>query len=148
MENTEQTREQQVWQRVMARQEMPRGDDLRTLLLAAMEQSGSFRRLSEALSGKQRELVKQLYEAQQAGVACLKGIAALSHQGEEALKLWSPAKEPAAKLLEKCYHRSRRCLVEYTARCADPEFGPVFQQLARREEQICAQIAQLLGSLR
>ena len=148
MENLESNMQQQVWQRVFARPEEARGEDLRTLLLTAMELAAGYRYLTGVLTGKQRERVRALQKGEAANAACLKGVAVLSGRGEEILKIWSPAKEPPRRLLEKSYHKTRRCMVEYMSRSAEPEFGTVFQKLADREGSHCAMLAELLGSLK
>lgn len=148
MDNYDPNTEQQVWQRVFARPVEPQGEDLRVLLLAAMELSASYRYLSGVLTGKQREQVKMLFEGEQANIACLKGIGMLSGRGDEILKIWNPSREPARRILEKCYHSTRRCLIEYTARSADSEFGAVFQKMAEREGKHCATVAELLGGMK
>ena len=145
MEEFDPNVEQQVWQRVFAKPGEPVRGDLRGLLLAAMELAGAYRYLAGVLTGKARERVKQLYEGESANIACLKGIGILSGRGEEVLKIWNPSKEPAGKLLEKCYHRTRRCMVDYMARSAEAEFGVVFQKMGEREGRHCAFLAELLG---
>lgn len=138
---------QQVWQRVFAHQEETAVSQLRGLLLAAGELAGNYRYLMGTLNGRSRELARALYEGQLEIVACLKGISVLSHQGEEALTLWTPEKSPAKKLLESCYHRTRRCMVDYSARSAEPEFGTVFLRLAELAGRSCILITRLLGTL-
>lgn len=145
MENLDQNTQKQVWQRVFARPVEAQGDDLRRLLMAAMEQAAGYRSLAAVLTGRRKERAKALYEGQMATISCLKGIGILSGKGEEVLKIWDPAKEPVRKVLEKSYHRSRRAMIEYTSRSADAEFGAVFQRLAEREGKHCALIAELLG---
>ena len=143
----ERSAQAQVWERVFARNgEQPR-DDLRELLAAATELAGVYRHLAGTLTGKPRERVRQLYEEELANIACLKGLGILAGRREEVLKIWAPSREPGKKLLEKCYHRSRRCMVNYMGYSAEPEFGVVFQKLAEREGQHCALIAELLGML-
>lgn len=148
MENWNPDAEQQVWQRVFARPGEEVRADQRGLLLAAMELAASYRYLAGVLTGKAREQAKQLYEGEKENLLCLKGIGILSGRKEEVLKIWNPPKEPAAKLLEKCYHRTRRCAMEYTARSAEVEFGIVFQKMADREGQHCVILAELLGGLK
>ena len=145
MEN--QNKEQQIWQRVLQGQEGQPRSDLRQLQLASMELAGIYRHLSGTLAGKQRELAKKLYEAEMETARCLKGASILAGRKEDVLTIWTPAKEPVRKLLERCYHQTRRCMVEYTARSAETELGPIFQQLARKAENRCAQIGHLLGML-
>lgn len=146
MENVHREAEQQVWQRVLAQSgEQPR-NDLRQLQMEAMELSGIYRQLMASASGVRRERLKQLLEGEQQNAACLRGVALLSGRWEEILKVWNPAKESQRKLLEKCYHKTRRCMVEYMGRSAEPEFGVVFRQLADREGRHCGWIAELLGT--
>ena len=140
--------EQQVWQRVMSGQEPARGNDLRQLQREAMELAAIYRRLVSQLAGAPQELAKRLYAGEKANAAALTGIGVLSRQGGEQLKLWQPGKEDAAKQLERCYHRTRRCMTEYLARSADGEFGVVFEKLAKRAGEHCALLAEILGGLR
>ena len=139
--------EQQVWQRVFAGPETEAAEDLRPLLREAMEQAGAYRYLTTALIGKTRERAMLLYQGQMETIACLRGIGLLSGRGEELLKLWQPTREPVVRLLEKCYHRSRRSMTEYMARSAGSEFGVVFRRLADREAEHCAILAGLLGRI-
>ena len=141
------TREGQVWQRVRsAAEEAPR-NDLRQLQREAMELAAVYRGLVAQLAGRQQEHARRLYLGEKANAHTLAGIGRLSRQQGEALKLWQPGKEQPGKLLERCYHRTRRCMTEYMARSAEGEFGSVFQSMAEREREHCAMIAELLGSL-
>ena len=118
MENQDRNLEQQVWQRVKAcREDAPRNE---------------FRQL-------QREAMEL--------TATLAGIGVLSRQHGEQIKLWQPGKENPGKQLERCYHRTRRCMTEYLARSADNEFGVVFEKLAKREGEHCWILAELIGNL-
>ena len=139
--------EAQVWQRVRSAAGEPPRSDLRQLQREAMELAAVYRTLVAQFTGRQQEQARQLYLGEKANGAALRGIGVLSHQSEEQLKLWQPGKEPVKKLLERCYHRARRCMTEYMARAADGEYGVVFQKMADREGQHCALIAELLGSL-
>jgi len=140
--------EQQVWQRVRsAREEAPR-NELRQLQREAMELAAIYRSLSAQMAGKPQERVKQLYAGEKANAAALVGIGKLSRQGGENLKLWQPGNEELFRLLERCYHRTRKCMTEYLARSVDGEFGVVFEKMAKREGEHCAVIAEVLGSLK
>lgn len=145
MESKEQNSHQEVWNRVFARQEQAHQETLHSLLNAALEQAGAYRQLAAVLSGKAKDQAKALYDGQIQTIRCLKGIGLLSGGTEEVLKLWSPARESSRKLLEKCYHRSRRAMVAYMSLAAEPEFGAVYRSLADREGQHCAMIAEILG---
>lgn len=147
MDKQEGNMEQQVWQRVCAcREEVPR-NDLRQLQREAMELAAVYRTLAAGMTGRQRDMVVKLYQGEKANGAALAGIGMLSRMAGEHLKLWQPGREEAGKLLERCYHRTRRNMTEYLARSAEGEFGVVFEKLAKREGEHCALIAELLGSL-
>lgn len=148
MEKYDSGTEQQVWQRVLAGGEHSGRNDLRQLQREAMELAAIYRSLAGQLAGKLRERAMRLYQGEKANAASLAGIGMLSHQGEETLKLWQPGKESPRKALERCYHRSRRCMTEYTARSAEGEFGVVFEALAKREGEHCVILAELLGDLK
>lgn len=139
--------EQQVWQRVQANREQPQNSDLRQLQREAMELAAAYWGLSAQLSGRTREQALNLYRGEKATGAALAGIRVLSRQSGEQLKLWQPGKEDPKKLLERCYHRTRRCMTEYLARSAEGEFGIVFEKLAGRAGEHCVMIAQLMGQL-
>ena len=147
MDHQDRNTEQQVWQRVRAsREEAPR-NDLRQLQREAMELAAIYRNLSNQLMGVRKEQLLQLYLGEKANAAALWGIGVLSRQSGERLKIWQPGKEEPQKLLERCYHRTRRCMTEYLGRSADGEYGVVFDRMAKREGEHCALIAQVLGSL-
>lgn len=99
------------------------------------------------MTGWQREQAAKLHQGERANAAALAGIGVLSRQGGEQLKLWQPGNEDPKKQLQRCYHRSRRCMTEYLARSADGEFGVVFDAMAKREGAHCVLIAEILGSL-
>ena len=139
--------EERVWQRVRPAQEAVPGNDPRQLQREAMELAASYRGLMGQFAGRQQELERRLYLGEKSNAQMLAGIGVLAGRQGEALKLWQPGKEQPGKTLEKCYHRTRRCMTEYMARSADGEYGMVFRSLADREEEHCAVIAELLGSL-
>ena len=147
MDKQDWNQEQQIWQRVRADREEGPKNDLRQMLREAMELAAAYRGLLPQLTGMQREQAAKLYRGEQANAAALAGIGLLSHQNREQLKLWQPGKEEPGKLLQRCYHRTRRCMTEYMARSAEPEFGVVFDRMARREGDHCLLLAQLLGEL-
>ncbi len=138
--------QQQIWQRVFSQQPTKR-EDIRPLLLSAAESAAVFHHLANTLTGTARDRAKVLYQSQGETVACLKGLAILSGDPGENLKRLQPSKEPPRRLLEKAYHRAKRAVAEYAARSLDGEFGMVFRCLSQQEEQRCAEIARLLGTV-
>lgn len=148
MEHNDTQREQQVWQRVRSGREEARKNELRQLQREAMELAAIYRSLSSRMTGRQQEQAAKLYRGEMDNAAALGGIGILSRQQGESVKLWQPEKEDPRRLLERCYHRTCRCLTEYLARSADGEFGVVFEKMARREGEHCLILAQLLGDHR
>ena len=136
--------EQQVWQRVLGQQEPPRGS-LRPMELEAMEAAAVYRKLAGQSSGKRREQLRHLYDMQTEILACLRGIGWLSGCGGGKTAQIAVPEEPAAKALEKRYHRARRAVTEYTARTVDGDFGIVFQHLVDLSREECVFLARLLG---
>ena len=141
------TVEQQVWQRVRSAAEEAPKNDLLQLQREALELAAAYRGLMPQFSGRQQEQTRRLYLGEKANAQTLAGVGILSRHQSEALKLWQPGKESPGKVLERCYHRTRRCMTEYLARSADGEYGTVFRIMADREGEHCAVIAELLGSL-
>lgn len=147
LDNYDHPDEQRVWQRVHACQEEGRRQDLRQLQREAMELAAIYRRLFSVTAGRPREQLMKLYRGERSNAEMLAGIGKLSRSSGENLKLWDPGKEEPAKALERCYHRSRRCMTEYLSRSAEGEFGVVFEKLAKREAEHCTVIAEVLGSI-
>jgi len=147
MDKQDWSTEQQVWQRVRASREEEPKNDLRQLQREAMELAAVYRMLASQMTGRQREQIMKLQRGEQANAATLAGIGVLSRQNGEQIKLWQPGKEDAKKLMERCYHRTRRCMTEYLARSAETEFGTVFDRMAKRAGEHCALLAEVLGSL-
>lgn len=146
METWDRGMEERVWQRVLGeRREEPRGEDLRPWLQTAQELAAVYRRLHRDASGRSRELLRRLLEGETANAACLKGMLALGGGQPGKGTVFAPAGEPWGKALEKCYHRTRRAMTEYTARSAGGEFGEVFRHMADREREHCAMVMELLG---
>ena len=139
MERIDRELEERVWQRIQGQPQAGPGD-LRPLLLLAMEAEAACRQLPP---GPTRE---RLVKNAAANAACLRGIGILGGEGGKRQSQAVP-REPARKLIEKCYHRARHLTAEYTARELDGEFGVVYRQMADRERENCALLMELLGGL-
>lgn len=113
-----------------------------------MELAAVYRNLAAQLTGKNQELAKKLYAGELDTAQILAGVARLSRQGGENLKLWQPGKENPGKALHRCYHQTLRARIEYMARSAEPEYGVVFDALAKGAAERCLGIARLLGGLK
>ena len=54
-------------------------------------------------------------------------------------------REVPRRALEKSFHRTRRLREEMAKRCAEGEFAIVFQSLARKCEDLCAAMEEMIG---
>ena len=145
MERMDKSRE--VWQRVLNPQPVVLKDGLRGLRRESAALAAAYRQLSGSLTGKAGEKAGQLYREETAVSACLRGLEVLRGEDTGKLKYPQPGKEPPLRLLRGCYHRTRNCMAEYTARTVDPETGAVFRTLADRAQSQCALLAELIGML-
>ena len=150
MDKVDKQMEKRVWQRVQSRQEttMPplRQESLKPWVPVAQENTAVFRALQLQLIGKQWEGLRKMEADSGRMVQALRGICLM--QGETVrLNPVPTPKEAPRRALEKSFHRTRRLRDEMEKRCADPEFGVVFRSLARRGEDLCAAIAEMLGRL-
>ena len=82
-----------------------------------------------------------------ADLITLRGLELLRDEDGGKLKYPQPGREPTLRLLRGCYHRTRNCMAEYTARAVDPETGAVFRMLADRAQRQCGILAELMGML-
>lgn len=137
---------QQIWQRVFAPIQEPVREDLVNLLTQAARTMGMCRVIAGTVPTGARQQAGLLYQGARENVLCLEGICRLA--GRKAGKFCTlPAETGRAdRLLEICYHRCRQAMGDYTARSADPAFGAVFREMARREGENCWRIAWILGA--
>lgn len=145
MEDMDQEKARQVWQRVKPAPQP--GMELRAMQLAAMENGAVYRSLAARFVGLPRQQMGLLLEHANRETAILAGMGLLSGGQSRPGKPLLPTRGTAAEALKGCYHRSRRSLVEYTARWTDPEFGCLFQSLSQTAQESCALIAQVLGQI-
>ena len=150
MEKVDKQMEKRVWQRVQGRQEiaapLPRQETIKPWVLVAQENTAVLRALQLQLIGKQWEGLRRLEAESARTVHTLRGLCLL--QGENIRLSPTPTpKELPRRALEKSFHRTRRLGDEMKKRIDDPEYGPVFHSLARRAEDHCATLAELIGRL-
>ena len=141
MDGKLQAAEQRIWDRVLA-QPVQTVDNLEELCQLSRLMASLYRRLVSGAQGPKRDLLKQLYEREQATYSALRGIQRLSGQSSRSS---GPAPDNGSLGLEGCYRRTCRMAAEFTARSVQPEYGVVYRQLANQAEKKCFLLAQLLG---
>ena len=149
MEKYDAAKATRVWQRVQASQSpQPEVDGLPALIAEELEDSATYAQLARQIGGKDGQILRKLAEAEHSHATCLKGIYNLMTGEPIAPKIPPLRQEPADRTLRRCYGREMRCLAQYEARSADPEYGPVFARLAAREREHCMAVLELLGRMK
>ena len=141
MDGKLQAAEQRVWDRVLTPPVQP-VENLEELCQLSRLMASLYRRLVSGAQGPKRDLLKQLYEWEQATYSALRGIQRLA--GQTRLSQ-GPVSDSSNLGLEGCFRRTCRMAAEFTARSVQPEYGVVFRQLANQAEKKCFLLAQLLG---
>jgi hypothetical protein len=104
--------------------------------------------LSRRLTGRQSMLLRQLYEKEQGHMACLKGIYTLiTGQRPNVRGVSREAGAPETEL-RRCYGKQMQNLAEYERRSKHPEYGHIFDTLARQERENCHLLLEILGSIK
>ena len=107
----------------------------------------NYRRLAGCFSGWQTEALKRMAREAKAQSVCIGGICALV-LGEAPQKTVAlPDSGTIPTRLKKAYHRAMHLLAACEGYTADIEYGPVFQRLARTQQEHCRKILEIFGSL-
>ena len=136
-----------VWQRVQNNT----GIDPRLLQEQLAEEAitgNSWQLLSRKAQGQDREALVLLYRQAKERCSCLRGICQLLTDKKPLQQPLPPPQESAQALLRAGYGRLMHCLVRYEAWQTDPEYGPVFVQLAAQTRAHCRTVLQLIGSMK
>lgn len=149
MEKIDPAKAARVWERVQATSNsVSREQGLLELIAQEWTDANLYLQLSRRFQGKESATLRRMYEDEQSHCACLKGIYTLLTGTHPTVKATPPAAEEPEPLLRRCYGREMRCLAQYEARSADPEYGQVFARLADREREHCRMVLELLGNLK
>lgn len=146
METYDPEKTARVWQRVCGEQAPPRHQGLPGLIAEERTDAATYLRLSRRFQGKASQILRRMFEEEQAHAACLKGICRLLTGTNPSTQAPPLPQESTEALLRRCYGREMRCLAEYEARSSDPEYGQVYARLAQQEREHCRRLLELLGS--
>ena len=122
-------------------------ESLKGLIALQWQEAATYLYLSRRLGGREGTQLHNLFTQCQSHTACLKGIYTLATGKHYSAKSLPPQEEPVEVTLRRCYGNKMRCLAEYEARGADPEYGQVFLRLAQQEREVCSQILEIIGRL-
>ena len=138
---------QRVWQRVSGK-DAPSLQSIQALASAELNEAAVHWMLSQQLQGKERALLRRIFEEDQAHTACLKGIHFFMEDQPLSVRPVLPSPEAPLIALRKSYGRKLRALREYESRASDPEYGHIFRKLAQEESEHCKNILQIVGHLK
>jgi len=148
METYDKAKAARVWQRVQQQSPPTPTQGLQGLIAEEWSDAAVYLSLSRRVSGNQSAILKKMSQEEQAHMACLKGIYTLQGTGRPEIPSPPPLDKASVNtLLRRCYGREMRCLAQYEARAADPEYGQVFARMAQQEREHCRLLLELLGSL-
>lgn len=123
------------------------GRKLPGLMMEMGTAAENYRRLTGCFSGWQAEALNRMAREARAHSACVGGICALvlGETPEKSFPL--PDTGTLAVRLKKAYSRAMRLLSACEGYRDDPEYGPVFQRLAAKQQEHCRKILEIIGSL-
>jgi len=149
METYDTELEARVWERVRGEtEEASRRWKLQPLATEELAGSAVYLMLSRQMQGREKALLRQLFEEERAHAECLKGMHWLVTGTPMSLRTVPPAAELPEQALRKCYARTLRQWKAYDSRKEDPEYGPVFRLLAEEEQKHCRMLLELTGSMK
>ncbi len=137
--------EQRVWKRVREGESPQEG--LQQLVAAEQREAAELLLLSRQFQGHQKELLRKMFQQEQSHGACLRGMHLIIQGKPLAVQTPAPRAEKLTVALQKCYGRKLRTAGEYERRSSDREYGFVFAQMARQEQEHCAALLEILGNL-
>lgn len=123
----------------------PQARVLLELIRQECTDAAGFFQLSRQVQGNARNRLRQMAEREQAHAACLQGLYTLLTGIHPPAVLPAVGQEEPEAMLRLCYGRKMRCLAAYQALALDSrEYGPVFQRMARQEQDHCRTVLALL----
>ena len=123
------------------------GRKLPGLMMEMGTAAENYRRLSGCFSGWQVEALHRMAREAKAQSACIGGICALIMGESPERTMALPDSGTIPTRLKKAYSRAMHLLAACEGYKEDPEYGPVFQRLARTQQEHCRKILEIIGSL-
>ena len=125
-------------------------EDGRTLLGLMLEMATAaenYGRLAKCFSGWQAEALGRMAKEAKAQGSCIGGICALILGETPERLLPCPDTGTISVRLKKAYARAMHLLSACEGYSTDPEYGPVFQRLAIKQQEHCRKILEIIGSM-
>lgn len=148
MEQFDLETEDRVWHRVHGDKPPKLEQSLQSLAAAELSEAAAHLMLSRQFQGKEKAILRKIYEEDQSHAACLKGVHYFTFDKPLTIRHIPPAPESPLIALRKAYGRKLRALRQYESRASDPEYGGLYQMLAQQEREHCRLILELVGNLK
>ena len=123
------------------------GRALPGLMMEMGSSAENYGRLARCFSGWQAEALGRMARESRAQASCIGGICAIVLVEAPKKTAAPPDTGTTVVRLKKAYARAMRMLSACEGYTADPEYGPVFQRLAARQQEHCRKILEIIGSL-
>ena len=120
---------------------------LMAVLLDTGMAAENFSRLARCFQGRPSEELGRMARESRAQGACLGGIFALVTGESPRRQTPTPDGGTVQTRLKRAYARALHLLSAFEGKAKDPEYGPVFQRLAARQQDHCRQILEIIGGL-
>ena len=120
---------------------------LLSMLLDTAMAAENFSQLARCFRGHRTEELCRMARESRAQMTCLSGIFAIVTGEPPRHQTPTPDGGTVQTRLKKSYTRALHLLAAFEGRSRDPEYGPVFQRLATRQQEHCRNILEILGSL-
>lgn len=149
MENYDRALASRVWQRVYPQNAPQEPDDhaqLRRFLMEEAQTAACCARLAKTLTGSARTL-GALAEASRRNVLHLKGLCFLLTGSQPAAPKLPVREEKPEAALRRCFGDCLRWEKLCREQQSDPEYGCIWEELAKKKREQSLQILQILGSL-
>ena len=148
MKNYDPNTAAKVWDRVRSTA-VPPGDSqlILNLITEELQDSRTYQHLAKRLPPPYAAIIRQLSQQSQSQAACLKGIYTMITGRGAIVPPPSVTDDSADIVLRRCYGRTMRALTQYESRQEDPQYGHIFRNLARQEQEHCHRILEILGAL-
>ena len=145
MESFDQEKARRVWDRVTGGCDRgPEPDALNALMCRELTDAAVLTRLHKQIGGRGGDLLRLAHQCRQRA-GYLRGICAMMGQSRPCPAVPMPAMTTAGSALRKCYVNFHHRMREYEALSADPDYGPVFQNMVNTTRHQCAVLLELIG---
>lgn len=139
---------EKIWQRVQqSNGPVSQQPDYCASMARELNTAAIYAHLSRRIPGKTGRMLGQFARREQAHAASIKGICAIRYGKCPPMPGVPVEKAPVDILLRRCYGQKQQAIAEYEKLAQQEEYGNIFRQLAREEQEQLLFLLRLLGSI-